>query len=226
MSGRLAGDNGASAAEIAPASELSGHTGDSSRIIPREARGLPAALPPDAELVRRTLGGDERAFGRLVERYQGLLMLVAYRRGGRPSECEDVVQEAFVRAYRALATLQKPDRFRSWVARLVSNVALDRVRRRSPVVSFDQDSGLIEALPPGRAPRPSARVEKAEERRRLIEAIERLPEIYQVPVVLRHVEGLPYREIAGRLGLREDALRKRIHRAGILLEQELGNRCD
>ncbi|MHC4253213.1 MAG: RNA polymerase sigma factor, partial [Planctomycetota bacterium] len=106
-----------------------------------------------------------------------------------------------------------------------SNVALDRVRRRSPVASFDQDSGLMRALPPESGARPPARAEVDEERDRLIAAIERLPETYQVPVVLRHVEGLPYRDIAKRLGIREDALRKRIHRANEMLRNELSRRA-
>jgi len=176
-----------------------------------------AARPSDGELVRKARRGDGRAFGRLVERYQGLLMLVAFRRSGRQSECEDIVQEAFVRAYRALGSLDEPERFRGWVAQIASNIALDRVRRRSPVVSFDQDSGLIRCLPPGRGPGPSARVEREEDRHRLVAAVESLPETYQVPVVMRHLEGLPYREIARRLGIREDALRKRIHRAHEML---------
>ena len=195
--------------------------GSTSRFIAAHAPATSGATPPDEQLVRRTLSGDERAFGRLVERYQGLLMLIAYRRSWRGADCEDIVQEAFVRAFRALATLDRPERFRSWLCRICSNVALDRVRRRSPVASFDQDSGLMRALPPGGGARPSARAEVDEERDRLIAAIERLPEIYQVPVVLRHVEGLPYRAIAKRLGIREDALRKRIHRANEMLQRHL-----
>jgi len=152
-------------------------------------------------------------------------MLIAYRRSWRGADCEDVVQEAFVRAFRALATLDRPERFKSWLCRICSNVALDRVRRRSPVASFDQDSGLMRALPPGSGERPSARAEVEDERDRLIAAIERLPETYQVPVVLRHVEGLAYRDIARRLGIREDALRKRIHRANEMLRNDLSSRA-
>jgi len=201
-----------------------GAAGSSSRLVAKRAPAEPRAGPDDAALVRKALAGDERAFGRLVERYQSLLMLVAYRRSWHGADCEDVVQESFVRAFRALATLDRPERFRSWLCRICSNVALDRVRRRSPVASFDQDSGLFRALPPGEGARPSARAEVEEERDRLIAAIERLPETYQVPVVLRHVEGLSYRDIAKRLGLREDALRKRIHRASAMLREDLASR--
>jgi len=199
--------------------------GTITRLVGQHAPPPSGSSPTDAILVKRALSGDERAFGRLVERYQGLLMLIAYRRSWRGADCEDVVQEAFVRAFRSLATLDRPERFKSWLCRICSNVALDRVRRRSPVASFDQDSGLMRALPPGEGARPSARAEVEEERDRLIAAIERLPEIYQVPVVLRHVEGLAYRDIARRLGIREDALRKRIHRANEILRSDLSSRA-
>jgi RNA polymerase sigma-70 factor (ECF subfamily) len=180
-----------------------------------------AASPSDAELVGRARLGEERAFVALVERYQALLSLIAFRRTGRESDCEDVVQEALVRAFGSLAALKDPSRFRSWIAEIASNVALDRVRRRSPVVSFDQDSGLVEALPPSGQERPSAKFSLDEEKRRLAAAVESLPEHYQLPVVMRHVEGLSYREISRRLGVREDALRKRIHRAHETLERAL-----
>lgn len=199
--------------------------GSTSRFIATHAGAVTGANPPDEALVARARTGDGKAFGRLVERYQGLLMLIAYRRSGRSADCEDVVQESFVRAFRALATLERPERFRSWLCRICSNVALDRVRRRSPVVSFDQDSGVMRALPPGGGARPGRRAEVDEDRDRLIAAIERLPETYQVPVVLRHVEGLAYSDIARRLGIREDALRKRIHRANAMLQKELSRRA-
>ncbi|MHC5057840.1 MAG: RNA polymerase sigma factor [Planctomycetota bacterium] len=199
--------------------------GSTSRFIAEHAPSASGASHADEVLVKKTLAGDERAFGRLVERYQGLLMLIAFRRSWRGADCEDVVQEAFVRAFRALATLERPERFRSWLCRICSNVALDCVRRRSPVASFDQDSGLMRALPPEGGRAPPARAEVDEERDRLIAAIERLPETYQVPVVLRHVEGLSYRDIAKRLGIREDALRKRIHRANEMLRNELSRRA-
>ncbi len=214
-----------SAADVSTRDAASGVAGSTSRFIAKHDPAPSGATPPDEILVKKTLAGDERAFGRLVERYQGLLMLIAFRRSWRGADCEDVVQEAFVRAFRALATLERPERFKSWLCRICSNVALDRVRRRSPVASFDQDSGLMRALPPGEGARPSARAEVDEERDRLIAAIERLPETYQVPVVLRHVEGLSYRDIAKRLGIREDALRKRIHRANEMLRNELSPRA-
>jgi RNA polymerase sigma-70 factor (ECF subfamily) len=185
-----------------------------------EARGAtPDVVPSDAELVRRVLAGDSGAFGVLIDRYQGLLTLIAYRRTGRPGEIEDLVQETFVRAFKALPSLEKPERFKSWVAQIASNAALDRVRRRSPVVSFDQESGMLETFPQRDAPRPSGRLMVEEQRQRLIAAIESLPETYQIPIVLRYLEGMSHADIAKRLGLREEAVRKRICRANEMLHR-------
>lgn len=179
----------------------------------------PEVVPGDAELVRRVLAGDSFAFGVLIDRYQGLLTLIAYRRTGRPAECEDLVQEAFVRAFKALPSLEKPERFKSWIAQIASNAALDRVRRRSPVVSLDQESGMIESLPQRNAPRPSGRIQMDEQRQRLIAAIESLPDTYQIPIVLRYLEGMAHADIAKKLGLRGDAVRKRICRANEMLHK-------
>ena len=186
---------------------------------PTPGGASPEVVPSDAELVRRVLAGDSLAFGVLIDRYQGLLTLIAYRRTGRPAECEDLVQEAFVRAFKALPSLEKPERFKSWIAQIASNAALDRVRRRSPVVSFDQESGMIESLPQRDAPRPSGRIQMDEQRQRLIAAIESLPETYQVPIVLRYLEGMAHADIAKKLGLREEAVRKRICRANEMLHK-------
>jgi RNA polymerase sigma-70 factor (ECF subfamily) len=184
-------------------------------------RSSARVVPSDGELVRRTLAGDSRAFAELIERYQGLLTLIAYRRTGRRSECEDLVQEAFVRAFKALHTLEKPERFKSWIAQITSNAALDRVRRRSPVVSMDQESALIASLPPRDTPRPSGKVRMEEERHRLVAAIEQLPDTYQIPLVLRYLEGMEYCDIAQKLGIREDAVRKRVCRANEMLHKAL-----
>jgi RNA polymerase sigma-70 factor (ECF subfamily) len=186
---------------------------------PGDVGSATPVVPEDAELVRRVLNGDSFAFGMLIDRYQGLLTLIAYRRTGRPAECEDLVQEAFVRAFKALPTLEKPERFKSWIAQIVSNAALDRVRRRSPVVSFDQESGMIEALPPREGTRPSGRIMMDEQRQRLIAAIESLHETYQIPIVLRYLEGMSHADIAQKLGLREEAVRKRICRANEMLHK-------
>jgi RNA polymerase sigma-70 factor (ECF subfamily) len=176
----------------------------------------------DAKLVRQTLAGDDSAFEVLVRRYKSLMVLVAYRQCGNESDSEDAAQEALYRAYRQLAKLDDPARFRSWAMRITSNAALDLMRRRKKTVSIDD-----ERLPPDMVTSEAAgddageAAEQEETRRLIVEAIESLPEPYHLCAVLRYIEELPYRDMAERLGLREDALRKRIHRANQMLRKKL-----
>src|SRR5262249_8776927 len=79
----------------------------------------------DASCVRRTLAGDVRAFDELIERYQRRIVSIAYRLLGNGHDAADVCQEAFLRAYRSLDTLQEPHRFGAWLTRIAGNLALN-----------------------------------------------------------------------------------------------------
>lgn len=176
----------------------------------------------DAQLVRRTLNGDDEGFETLVRRYKSLMILVAYRHCGNASDSEDIAQEALLHAYRRLASLDDATRFKGWVLRITSNVAVDLLRRRKGTVSLDDERLSPDMISgPAAKPEQSRRAESNELRRRIVEAIDELPETYQLPAVLRYLEDLTYREIAARTGLRENTLRKRIHRANQLLRRKL-----
>jgi RNA polymerase sigma-70 factor (ECF subfamily) len=174
----------------------------------------------DAQLVRQARKGDEGAFEALVRRYKSLMIVVAYRQCSNEIDAEDVAQEALYRAFRELHRLDNPARFKSWAMRITANAAIDMLRRRRPTVSLEDGRLDPRNIESGGAPvhQPA---EQDELRRRIVEAIEALPEPYQLPAVLRYLENLPYRDIAGRMGLREDTLRKRIHRANQMLRQKL-----
>ena len=176
----------------------------------------------DAKLVRQTLAGDDTAFEVLVRRYKSLMVMVAYRQCGSESDSEDAAQDAMYRAYRQLGTLEDPTRFRPWAMRIAANAALDVARRRKKTVSIDDEQvpkDLVASDGAGDNAREA--VEQDETRRMITEAIASLPEPYHLCAVLRYIEELPYREMAERLGLREDALRKRIHRANQMLRKKL-----
>jgi RNA polymerase sigma-70 factor (ECF subfamily) len=178
----------------------------------------------DAQLVRATLDGEEGAFETLVARYKSLMILVAYRNCGSESDSEDVAQEALLRIYNKLSTLADPSKFKSWAMRIAANVALDLARRRKKTVSIDDDKLAPDLLERGSGKTHGDGVrefEIAEMRERIAAAIDDLPDAYHLPAVLRYVEDLSYKEIAVRMGLREDALRKRIHRANQILRQVL-----
>lgn len=186
--------------------------------------------PSDDELVRRARTGDPQAFEQLIQRYQSLVCVVAYRQLHSPDLVEDVAQETFVRAFLHLGELDDAARFKSWLLRIAANLSLDFLRRRKRQgVSLDE-TGAYAAAEAAVARDPKALAQDAarhavsdEVRTQIVEAIYALPEDYQIPAAMKYLEEIPYREIARRMGLREEAVRKRIHRANQLLRRKLQN---
>jgi RNA polymerase sigma-70 factor (ECF subfamily) len=178
---------------------------------------------PDAELVRAAVRRQAGAFEALVERYQGLVKLVAFRHIGFEADAADAAQEAFVRAYFSMANLKEPGHFRGWLLKITANVALDiaRKRGRRPALSLEENAASAEVESAARPSVASETVAKDELRLRIAEAIESLPEDYRMVAVLRYLEDLPYSIIAARLGVREDTLRTRMHRANAVLRDKL-----
>src|SRR5271155_1244098 len=89
-----------------------------------------AAGPADGELVARVLGGDRRAFDQLIQRYQRQAVAVSYRLLGNSQDALEVTQDAFLKAYGSLSTLEKPQAFGGWLLRIVSNLSLNYRRSR------------------------------------------------------------------------------------------------
>jgi RNA polymerase sigma-70 factor (ECF subfamily) len=186
------------------------------------------AGPTDEELVGRATHGDPQAFEMLIQRYQSLVCVVAYRQLHSPDLVEDVAQETFVRAFLHLGELDDVHRFKSWLLRIAANLSLDFLRRRKKQgVSLDETGAYI-AAEAAAAKNPKAEAQEAdrhavsdEVRVQIVEAIYSLPEEYQMPAAMKYLEEIPYKEIARRLGLREEAVRKRIHRANQMLRRKL-----
>src|SRR5687767_16040571 len=82
------------------------------------------AVPSDGTLVERVLGGDRKAFDELIRRYQRQAVAVSYRLLGSSHDAQEVTQDAFLKAFSSLATLQKPEAFGGWLMRIVSNLSL------------------------------------------------------------------------------------------------------
>ena len=181
-----------------------------------------ALTPSDAALVKAALAEEPEAFERLVGRYKGLLTLVAYRQVNETSEAEEVAQEAFVRAFLSLSSLEEPGRFKPWVLRITTNIARDHLRKRKRRAMSIEDSRFDEKNIRGQQSGGLSReMMAAESRMQVLDAIRSLPEGYELPMVMRYLEGLPYKDIATRLGVREDTLRKRVHRANMMLREKL-----
>jgi RNA polymerase sigma-70 factor (ECF subfamily) len=162
--------------------------------------------PPDEVLVRRSLEGDEEAFGRLVRRYQRTAYVVALSVTGRPEDAEDAAQESFMVALERLEECRNPDRFAGWLMTIVRNRSRNLVRRESL-----RDSEAIPETASGGAPTPDRVTERMELQEHLREAIATLPEVQQEVVLLHDLEGWKHREIAERLGIPSGTVRSHLH---------------
>jgi RNA polymerase sigma-70 factor (ECF subfamily) len=180
----------------------------------------------DAADVDRARAGDEEAFRALVERHSRALFRLAFRMTGNEHDAEDVVQEAFLKAYRRLGQFESRARFGSWLYRIAANCALDllRVRARRDEASLDgpADPEAVPWEPAAAAPGPERVVFGAEVRRKVARTMSRLSPLERAAFVLRHHEGLSIAEIGEALGLDTNATKHSIFRAVRKMREALG----
>jgi RNA polymerase sigma-70 factor (ECF subfamily) len=175
--------------------------------------------PEDAALLARLRAGDARAFEELVTAYQHRVFGVALRMLGSRAEAEDVAQETFLRAHRALGDFRGEARLGTWLYAIASRLCLNRLasgERR--YVRGDADALLRLPAEGGDA---AAALERTELAAALHDAIAALPEERRIVVILRDLEGLAYEEIAEALGLELNTVRSRLHRARLDLKAKL-----
>lgn len=181
----------------------------------------------DSELITRLATDLDGTFEDVVRAHQDRLFSVALRLLGDPSDAEEVAQDAFVRAYRALngydAERIRVLQLRGWLATIVINLSRNRVRgRRPPAVPLDADTGR-----PGSSkvpdsirdtfPDPEAATTRLEERETWARLLTGLPDRYRIPLVLRHIDELSYPEMAAALGRPEGTVKAQVHRGLALL---------
>jgi RNA polymerase sigma factor (sigma-70 family) len=166
----------------------------------------------DDELVRNAKQGDTRAYGTLVKEHQTIAFRTAYLITGSAADAEDAVQEAFVKAYRALARFRAGAPFRPWLLAIVANEARNRRRsagRREKLAlraAEDPHSG-------GAVPSPEAALLDAERRKELLAAVDELREDDRLVVSCRYFLGLSEEETAATLGWRRGTVKSRTSRA-------------
>lgn len=169
----------------------------------------------DAALVVRAQHGDPEAFGRLVERYMRRAYVQALGLVGSREDALDLSQEAFVRAYRARRTID-PDRpFYAWLYRIIRHLCFNFLRdtkARARVLEEEGTAWLVERARAA-SPGPAAALEQAEARRRVAQAIERLPPHEREVLVLKEFEELKYREIAELVGVPLGTVMSRLYSA-------------
>jgi len=173
--------------------------------------------------------GDRREFARLVEMYSGRIYNLALRILNDPQDAEDVLQETFIKAYRALPSFEGRSKLSTWLFRIASNEALMLIRKRHPelILTMEQhdnqpvDTDLEEPEIIDWCCLPEKELLSTEARQFLDEAIQKLSESLRVVFVLRDIEGLSIRETSESLGISEAAVKIRLLRARLKLREEL-----
>jgi RNA polymerase sigma-70 factor, ECF subfamily len=181
----------------------------------------------DLSLVRRVQRGDKGAFDALVLKYQHKLVKLVMRYVRNPAEAEDIAQEAFIKAYRALPQFRGDSAFYTWLYRIAINTAKNAVvsRDRSPV-EYDLDRNNNDESYEMQArmkdsETPEGLVLTDEIRSTVNAAIDALPEDLRTAIVLRELEGLSYEEIAAAMDCPVGTVRSRIFRAREAIDRRL-----
>lgn len=193
----------------------------------------PMAAVSDEALVEAARSGDEGAFNALVRRYQEKVYGLALRLSGNPSDAEEILQDAFLKAYQHLVGFRGDAKFSTWLFRIATNAALmlRRSRRLHAAESLERylpryrDDGRLARfdLVYGRAGRVEQTIERGELARQIKEAVERLPDDYRMVVELRDIEELSTDETAEILGVSPEIVSTRLHRARLMLRGFLGH---
>src|SRR6266542_3121979 len=174
----------------------------------------------DSAVVTSFLGGEERAFSELVDRYQTRLLNFVYRTIGDREKAEDLVQEVFIRVYRHIHRFDRTKKFSTWVYTIASNLAKNELRNRSrnPLVLFQTSTGNWddEDRPlqfEDTTARPDDMYRKRHLRELVEESVAKLPEHHRHVFVLRELEGKSYEEIAEITDCNLGTVKSRLNRA-------------
>ncbi len=185
----------------------------------------------DQKLVERAQKGDKDAFEILVRRYQGKAFGIAVGMLHDSEAARDVVQDAFLKAYRHIGRFQGGSSFYTWFYRIVVNLSIDHIRRRGRSARIEYDDGIArpeigEQKGTDLAPRyVDSNPDRALARRRLAEeiarSVESLPPKHRAVIILREYEGLSYKEIADVLGIAKGTVMSRLFHARKRLQEML-----
>ena len=184
----------------------------------------------DDETLTRALATDlDGAFESLVRAYQDRLYAFGLRLTGSPRDAEEIAPDAFVRAYRALARYPSERiealTLRAWLFQVTVNVARNRARTKRPaevpLISADGASDSLADRLTDDAEQPDQVVERQDEQDRMAAVVATLPERYRAAVVLRHIQGLSYQEIAAVLGQPAGTVKSNVHRGVAYLRAAL-----
>jgi RNA polymerase sigma-70 factor (ECF subfamily) len=189
-------------------------------------RKAPTIEQRDSELVALARKGDREAFSRLMMEYQSKIYRLARRMTETNEDAEDVLQEAFIKAFRSLAGFKGKSKFSTWLYRITVNLALMKLRRKKlDSVSLDEpistDEGAVQREIEDESLDPLEELIESESVEILDRAVGELPKGYRAVFVLRHVEGLSTEDTARILRISVPAVKSRLHRTRLMLKEKL-----
>ena len=213
---------------------MAGTSGISESDSPAELAvgGGKASADSDEALVKRATRGDTEAFDAIVARYQDRIYNLIFRMTGSADEAEDIAQETFIKAYRALPGFRRGAQLFTWLYRIAVNAVYshgrrERRRREAEGVSLDassiggEETGGAVSIPDESGRSPDSAAESADIGERVRKAILELDDEYRSVVLLRDMEGLDYGQIADLIGISRAAVKSRLHRARLELARKL-----
>ena len=177
----------------------------------------------DTRLIEECLRGRAEAYAELVRKYQDRLYNTIYRLVGHAEDARDLVQDAFVQAYRSLDRFHGDSAFYTWLYRIGVNAAISHKRRQRVMVSFEaggQNSSFDPADDLAQSD-PSGRLEQDDRDRQVRDAIDGLPSEYRAVLVMKEIDGHKYETIAQMLNCPIGTVRSRLHRARLELRDRL-----
>jgi RNA polymerase sigma-70 factor (ECF subfamily) len=189
----------------------------------------------DRQLIARLQAGDETAVQELADRYRPRISQLAMRYMKNREDAEEVTQDVLMKVYRKVGAFRGDSALSSWIYRITFNTAMSRLRtnradraaeqERERLLSADQshDDVQLRAMrePADWLHMPDEELLRAQLREAVADAIDGLPEIYRVPVVLRDIQGLTTEEASTRLNVKGQTLKSRLHRGRLLLRERL-----
>ena len=183
---------------------------------------------PDSEIVKRVRAGDRALFEILMRRHNQQIYRAARAILKNETEVEDVMQQAYINAYLHLDQFEERSRFSTWLTRIAVNEAIGRRDKTKASQSMNQrleeDRGSVVDTFTSSEPSPEHQAYARELQRVLEQAVDELPETYRAVFMLRDIEGLSTSETGEGLGLGEEAVKTRLHRARAMLRRSVASR--
>jgi RNA polymerase sigma-70 factor (ECF subfamily) len=182
------------------------------------------AQPPESpDSFDQARSGNAAAAEKFFERYYKAVYGIAFHKLKDREMAMDVTQEAFLKAFHYLHTLQREDRFFSWMTTIVGHICAEHIRKKKAFpVSYEpahDDDERVEAV--AKESVPYEGIEQKEIERRLLEALDAMPDHYRLPLTLRFLEGMKATRIAEILGTTPGSVRVTLHRGTLILREKL-----